>query len=111
MQQAVSRAAFRRVKPAHLQIPDPPLQVKSGAVRFRAGNRFLDGEAVVRMFGTGVISVGFWLPLPDGLPMADLPAMVADLMSSPEMDESATKKAKQLIATVGAAAKLPHASF
>lgn len=108
MDQVASRASFRRVKPAHLQVQDPPLQVRMGTTKVTAGDTTLDGEVILRLFATGVASVGLWLVLPPGTPLEDLPRLVARLNDNVEVDNLCASMVRRLMSTVGAAAKAPR---
>jgi len=105
MDQVASRAAFRRVKPTHLQVQDPPLQVRMGTTKVRCGDLTLDGEVMVRLFATGVASVGFWLDLPTDTLIAHLPGIVAGLNDNAQVDSLASGMVRRLLPTVAGATK------
>jgi hypothetical protein len=111
MEQAVTRAAFRRVKPAHLQVHSPPLQLRMGTFSIKAGPFDLVGELLVRAFETGVVSAGFWFKIPDETSLSALQAPVAALMDNVELDSAAEGRVRKLLAMVGAAAKGPRPSL
>ena len=108
MEHAVTRAAFRRVKPEHLQVRAPPLQVRMGRYTHREGPFPLTGDVVVRAFETGVVSVAFWLELPPSIALDDVPAQTASVMESMEMASVAEARVRQLLATMGKAVKRPR---
>lgn len=104
MQHAVTRATFRRVKPAHLLVHAPPLQVRMG----RYTHHGLSGDVVVRAFETGVVSVSFWLELPSGVTLDDVTGHVAGVMDSLELDTAAETRVRQLMESMGPAVKAPR---
>ncbi|MBI5493496.1 MAG: hypothetical protein HY904_00630 [Deltaproteobacteria bacterium] len=108
MEQVVTRASFRRVKPAHLQVADPPLQVRMGTTTVRAGSITLGGDVVVRVFATGVASVGLWLDLPADTPLEDLKEIVAGLQDNTAVDDLASSMVQRLVRTLGRAAHQPR---
>ncbi|MEW5853148.1 MAG: hypothetical protein AB2A00_30480 [Myxococcota bacterium] len=111
MEQVVTRATFRRVKAAHLQMYEAPLQVRMGTTKVTAGNHALSGDVMVRVFHTGVVSVGFWLEVPAGTALTELQTPVASLMDSRELDQTSADMVRKLVSTVGAAAKVPRAEL
>lgn len=108
MDQVVSRAAFKTVKPSQLEVPDPPLQVNMGTVTVDAAGLLLHGQLRVKLYATGTASVAAWLDLPANIAISELPLRLAALMDNPGLDRLAQDAAARLLATITSCVRDPR---
>jgi hypothetical protein len=111
LDQVVSRAAFRTVKPEHLQVNDPPLLIRMGHAQIPVLEATLQASVLVKLYPTGLVSVAFWMDLPEGLGINAVPAMADALTQSAHVDTLATQMAGALLKTIAAAVRDPRGSL
>jgi hypothetical protein len=93
-----------------LELPHPPLHVALGRRELPLASGARAAEASAHVYGYGVVSIRYTLPIPAGTALAALVALAEELVvePTPALDAAARKEADDLSRALGAALERPH---